>query len=141
MFTSCPLCSYPCGAGDYDERLAITVPETKTAVLKDFHAATARLHAPTADEGEMNGILKPEIRNVLQIGWTVLRGLLELAIMLYVLGSILDPETNLIVAILAIIYATIRSASLFQYFTITQMAWASDRQSLEFAPRGRSKRR
>ena len=30
-----------------------------------------------------------------------------------------------------IIYATIRSAALFQHFTITQMAWAGDRQSLE----------
>ena len=41
-----------------------------------------------------------------------------------------DADT-VIVAVLGIIYATIRSAALFQYFTITQMAWASDRQSLE----------
>lgn len=28
------------------KKLAITVPETKTAVLKHFQAATAELHAP-----------------------------------------------------------------------------------------------
>src|SRR6266436_1720313 len=62
------------------KKLAITVPETKTAVLKHFQAATAELHAPIPDEGAMNGILKPEIRNILKIGWTVARGILELAI-------------------------------------------------------------
>jgi hypothetical protein len=41
------------------------------------------------------------------------------------------PADTIIVAVLGIIYATIRSAALFQYFTIMQMAWASDRQSLE----------
>src|SRR5260370_39131049 len=51
--------------------------------------------------------------------------------MLYVLGAILDPGDSGIVAVLRIIYATIRSAALFQYFTMTQMAWASDVQSLE----------
>jgi hypothetical protein len=100
-------------------------------VLKQFQLATAELHAPIPDEGAMNGIVKPEIRNVLKIGWTVVRGILELAIMVYVLGSILEPENTIIVAVLGIIYASIRSAVLFQYFTITQRAWASDRQSLE----------
>jgi len=113
------------------KKLAITVPRTKAAVLKHFQAATAQLHVPIPDESAMNGILKPEIRNVLKIGWTVARGILELAIMVYVLGAILDPADTIIVAVLGIIYATIRSASLFQYFTITQMVWASDRHSLE----------
>ena len=79
----------------------------------------------------MTGIVKPEIRNVLQIGWTAVRGILELAIMVYVLRSMLEPADSIIVAVLGIIYATIRSTALFQHFTITQMAWASDRQSLE----------
>jgi hypothetical protein len=42
----------------------------------------------------------------------------------------LDPADTVIVAVLGIIYATIRSAALFQHFTITQMAWAGDRRSL-----------
>jgi len=113
------------------KKLAITVPSTKTAVLKHFQAATAELHAPTPDEGAMIGILKPEILNILTIGWTVVRGILELAIMLYVLGVIVEPADTIIVAVLGIIYATIRSAALFQCYTITQMAWASERQSLE----------
>jgi hypothetical protein len=79
-------------------------------VLKHFQAATAQLHATTPDEGAMNGILKPEIRNVLKVGWTVVRGILELAIMVYVLGAILDPGDTIIVAVLGIIYATIRPA-------------------------------
>jgi hypothetical protein len=102
------------------------VPASKTAVLKHFQAATAEHHAPIPDEGAMNGIPKPEIRNILKIGWTVARGILELAIMVYVLGAILDPGDTVIVAVLGIIYAAIRSVALFQYFTITQMAWASD---------------
>ena len=113
------------------ERLAISVPETKAEVLKHFQAATAEPHAPTADAGVMAGIVKPEVRNVLQIGWTVGRGILELAIMVYVLSSMLDPSDIVIVAVLGVIYATIRSTALFQHFTITQMAWAGDRQSLE----------
>src|SRR5215471_3791641 len=113
------------------KKLAITVPSTKAAVLKHFQAATAELHTPIPDEGVMIGIENPKIWNVLKIGWTVARGVLELAIMVYVLGAILDPADTVIVAVLGIIYATIRSAALFQYFTITQMAWASDRQSLE----------
>jgi len=79
----------------------------------------------------MVGIENPKIWNVLKISWTVARGILELTIMVYVLGAILDPADTVIVAVLGIIYATIRSAALFQYFTITQMAWASDRHSLE----------
>ena len=46
----------------------------------------------------MTGIVKPEIRNVLQIGWTVVRGILELAIMVYVLRSMLEPADTAIVA-------------------------------------------
>ena len=114
------------------ERLAISVPSTKgTAVLKHFQAATAEPNIPTPDGGVVTSIVKPETRNVLQIGWTVVRGLLELAIMVYVLMSMLDPADTIIVAVLGIIFATIRSTALFQYFTITEMAWASDRQSLE----------
>jgi len=113
------------------KKLAIKVPEAKTAVLKEFQLATAELHAPTPDEGVMISLEKPEIRNVLKIGWTVVRGILELAIMVYVLGAILEPGDTIIVAVLGIIYATIRSAALFQYFTMMQMAWASDVQSLE----------
>jgi hypothetical protein len=114
------------------KKLAITVPSTKAAVLKHFRNATAEVYAPKPlDEGVMIGIQKPEIRNVLKIGWTVVRGILELAIMVYVLGAILDPGDAIIVAVLGIIYATIRSAALFHYFTITQMAGASDLQSLE----------
>jgi len=113
------------------KKLAITVPEAKAAVLKHFQLATAELRAPMADEGAMISLEKPEIRNVLKIGWTVVRGILELAIMLYVLTAILEPGDTVIAAGLGIIYATIRSAALFQYFTITQMAWASDVHSLE----------
>jgi hypothetical protein len=114
------------------ERLAISVPSTKaTAVLKHFQAATTEPHIPTPDGGVMTGIVKPEIRNILQLGWTVVRGVLELAIMVYVLRSILDPADTIIVAVLGIIYATIRSTALFQHFTVTEMAWTSDRQSLE----------
>ena len=112
------------------ERLAISVPETKATVLKHFQAETAEAHIPTPDGG-MTGIVKPEIRNVLQIGWTVVRGILELVILVYALMSMLDPADIIIVAIFGIIYATIRSTALFQHFTMTQMAWAGDRQSLE----------
>jgi len=113
------------------KKLAIKVPRTKASVLKEFQLATAELHAPIPDESVMISLEKPEIRNVLKIGWTVVRGILELAIMVYVLGAMLDPGDTVIVAVLGIIYATIRSAALFQYFTMTQMAWASDVQSLE----------
>jgi hypothetical protein len=112
------------------ERLAIAVPRTKSEVLKHFQVVTAD-QAPIADEGTLNSIVKPEVRNILRIGWSVVRGILELAIMVYVLGSILDPGDTIIVAVLGIIYASIRSAALFQYFTIMQMGWASDRQFLE----------
>jgi hypothetical protein len=84
------------------KKLAITVPSTKAAVLKHFQAATAELHQPTPDEGAMIGIQKPEIRKVLKIGWTVARGILELAIMVYVLGAILDPADTVIVAFSAL---------------------------------------
>jgi len=113
------------------ETLAISVPSAKAALLKHFQSAPAEPHAPTPDGGAMIGIVKPEIKNRLKIGWTVIRGTLEVAIMVYVLGAILDPGDTVIVAVLGIIYATIRSAALFQYFTITEMAWESDRQSLE----------
>jgi hypothetical protein len=113
------------------ERLAISVPGSKATVLKHFQAATAEPHAPIPDGGVMTGIVKPEIRNVLQIGWMVVRGILELAIMVYILRSMLEPADTVIVAVLGIIYATIRSTALFQHFTMTQMAWAGDRQSLE----------
>jgi len=113
------------------ERLAISVPGTKAAVLKHFQAATAEPNIPTPDGGVVTSIVKPETRNVLQIGWTAVRGILELAIMVYVLRSMLEPADSIIVAVLGIIYATIRSTALFQYFTITQMTWAGDRQSLE----------
>ena len=113
------------------ERLAISVPGTKAAVLKHFQAATAEPHIPIPVGGVMTGIVKPEIRNVLQIGWTVVRGTLELAIMVYVLASMLDPADTVVAAVLGIIYATIRSTALFQHFTNTEMAWASDRLSLE----------
>jgi hypothetical protein len=43
------------------ERLAISVPGTKAAVLKHFQAATAEPHAPISDGGVMTGIVKPEI--------------------------------------------------------------------------------
>jgi hypothetical protein len=113
------------------ERLAISVPSAKATLLKHFQSAPAEPHAPTPDGGAMIGIVKPEIKNRLKIGWTVIRGTLEVAIMVYFLGAILDPGDTVIVAVLGIIYATIRSAALFQYFTITEMAWESDRQSLE----------
>ena len=59
----------------------------------------------------MTGIVKPEIRNVLQIGWTVVGGIFELAIIVYVLRSMLEPADTVIVAVLGIIYATIRSTA------------------------------
>jgi hypothetical protein len=40
-------------------------------------------------------------------------------------GESVTPEST------GLAYASIRSAPLFQYFTIMQMGWASDRQSLE----------
>ena len=92
------------------ERLAISVPSTNaTAVLKHFQAATAKPYIP--DGGVMTGIVKPEIRNVLRIGWTAVRGILELAIMVYVLRSMLEPADTVIVAVLGIIYATNRFGS------------------------------
>src|SRR5215469_9857146 len=102
------------------ERLAISVPETKATVLKHFQATTAEPHIPTPGGGVMTGTGNSELRNVLQIGWTVVRGILELAILVYVLMSMLDPADSVIVAVLGIIYATIRSTALFQHFTITQ---------------------
>src|SRR5262245_40324094 len=65
-----------------------------------------------SDEGAMISVEKPEIRNVLKIGWTIVRGILELAIMLYVLAATLEPGDRVIVAVLGIIYATIRSANI-----------------------------
>ena len=56
------------------KKLTIRVPEAKTAMLKHFQLATAELHAPTADEGVMISLEKPEISNVVKIGWTVVRG-------------------------------------------------------------------
>ena len=50
----------------------------------------------------MTGIVKPEIRNVLQIGWTAVRGILELAIMVYILRSMLEPADTVIVAVFGI---------------------------------------
>ena len=44
-------------------------------------------------------------------------GCCKLAIMVYVLGAILDPADTVIVAVVGIIYAAIGSAALFQYFT------------------------
>jgi len=73
----------------------------------------------------MIGILKPEIRNILKIGWTFARGILELAIMVYVLGSILEPGDTIIVAVLGIIYATIRSAAPAFYSTVTSQGRSS----------------
>src|SRR6201988_3028403 len=86
------------------ERLAVSVPGTKAAVLKHFQAATAEPHIPTPDGGVMTGLVNRELRNVLRVGWTVVRGILELAIMVYVLRSMLAPADPLIVAVLGIIY-------------------------------------
>src|SRR5262245_4928586 len=91
------------------KKLAIKVPRTKAAVLKEFQLETAA----GQNEGVMISPEKPEVRNVLRIGWTIIRGILELAIMVYVLGAMLDPGDAVIVAVLGIIYATIRSAALF----------------------------
>src|SRR5258708_2715807 len=118
------------------ERLAISVPGSKAAVLKHFQAATAEPRGPTPEARVMTGIVKPEIRNVLQIGWTVVRGILELAIMIYVLRSMLDPAESIFVAVLGIVYGTVRSTALFRHLTITQMPWAGDRQALEQTLRG-----
>ena len=71
------------------------------------------------------------VRRVLQIGWMIVRGIAELAIMVYVLSAISEPNINLIVAVLGIIYATVRSAALYLRLTISGLAWASDRQFLE----------
>jgi hypothetical protein len=49
------------------ERLAISVPGTKAAVLKHFQATTAEPHIPTPDGGVVIGIVKPETRNVLRL--------------------------------------------------------------------------
>ena len=69
------------------ERLAISVPGTKAAALKYFQAATAEPHAATPDWSVMTETVKPEITNVLKLSWTVVRGILELAIM-----SDIDPR-------------------------------------------------
>jgi hypothetical protein len=89
------------------------VPGTKAAALKYFQAATAEPHAATPDWSVMTETVKPEITNVRKLSWTVVRGILT---------AILESEDTIIVAVLGIIYAAIRSAALFQYFTITQMA-------------------
>jgi hypothetical protein len=90
-----------------------------------FQAATAQLHAPTSDESA------PEIRNVLKIGWTVARGILELAIMVYVLERSSTPGTPSSLLFLALSMRRSAARPCSNIFTITRMAWPSDRQSLE----------
>jgi len=50
----------------------------------------------------------------LQAVWRVAWGLIELAVVLYVLNAIKDRETSLIVSVLGLIYATIRLLALNQ---------------------------
>lgn len=68
---------------------------------------------------------------IAQISWITVRGIAELAIMVYVLNAIFDPNINLIVALFGIIYASIRNATLFLHLLIARLAWSGDVQFLE----------
>ena len=52
------------------------------------------------------------VGRIAEISWITVRGIAELAIMVYVLNAISDPNINLIVALFGIIYASIRNAAL-----------------------------
>jgi hypothetical protein len=71
------------------------------------------------------------VGRIAQISWITVRGIAELAIMVYVLNAISDPSINLIVALLGIIYASIRNATLFLHLLIARLAWSGDIQFLE----------
>src|SRR5215831_2535323 len=48
----------------------------------------------------------------LKIAWRIAWGIIELAVVLYVLGTIKDRSTGIVVSVLGLIYATIRVLSL-----------------------------
>src|SRR5262245_22278416 len=67
----------------------------------------------------------------LQIAWRIVWGLIELAIVLTVLGTIKNNDTALIISALGLIYATIRSIALNNGLTIVKMAVVYDNQFFE----------
>ena len=68
---------------------------------------------------------------IAEISWITVRGIAELAIMVYVLNAISDPNINLIGALFGIIYASVRNATLFFHLLIARLAWSGDIQFLE----------
>jgi hypothetical protein len=48
----------------------------------------------------------------LKIAWRIAWGIIEIAVVLYVLGAIKDRSTGIVVSVLGLIYATIRVQSL-----------------------------
>ena len=71
------------------------------------------------------------VGRIAEISWITVRGIAELAIMVYVLNAISDPNINLIAALFGIIYASIRNAALFLHLLIARLAWSGDIQFLE----------
>jgi hypothetical protein len=53
-----------------------------------------------------------EMWRALKIAWRIAWGIIELAVVLYVLGAIKDRSTGIVVSVLGLIYATIRVLSL-----------------------------
>ena len=64
----------------------------------------------------------------LQIGWQVLWGIAEVLIVLVVLNTIKDNNTAQIIAVLGLIYATMRSVALGNAMGMASMAAATDFQ-------------
>jgi hypothetical protein len=71
----------------------------------------------------------------LQLTWRIIWGTIELAIVVYVLSSIRDRSTGLIVGVLGLIYATMRSLFLIQGLSLSMalmhMGAALDREIYE----------
>jgi hypothetical protein len=64
----------------------------------------------------------------LQIVWRIIRGCVELAIVVYVLTAITDPDISLIVGVLGLIYVTIRTGFMYQAMMLLKLASELERQ-------------
>jgi hypothetical protein len=71
----------------------------------------------------------------LQITWRIIWRTIELAIVVYVLNSIQDRNTGLIVGVLGLIYATIRTGFMLQSLGLLQLASGLDQQVYELMRR------
>jgi hypothetical protein len=71
----------------------------------------------------------------LQITWRIAWRIAELAIVVYVLSSIQDRNTGLIVGVLGLIYATIRTGFMLQSLGLVQLASGLDQQVYELMRR------